>query len=254
MKIFVTIASLLTMTQAQPWAREQPNVVCPQSVDVDGNSVFVPHPTDCGLYYQCVGLQPVLMSCPPGLWWDTSLNVCNWPEAVDCNPATQAPETTEAEEETTTEAEEETTTEVEEETTTEAEEETTTEAEEEACAEGWESFQGQCYKYFKSWKSWSEARASCQAAGGDLASAGDEATNDFLSGLTSFRAWIGGRRVATASREWIWTDGTTWGFENWSWGNPNNFIAQNSLVINYGRRGQWNDDMGYKKMAFICQY
>merc|ERR1712154_571026 len=110
-----------------------------------------------------------------------------------------------------------------------------------------ESFQGKCYKYFKSWKSWSEARASCQAAGGDLASAGDEATNDFLSGLTSFRAWIGGRRVATASREWIWTDGTTWGFENWSWGNPNNFIAQNSLVINYGRRGQWNDDMGYKK-------
>merc|ERR1711971_725566 len=136
-----TLASLLAMTQAHPWAREQPNVVCPQSVDVDGNSVFVPHPTDCGLYYQCVGLQPVLMSCPPGLWWDTSLNVCNWPEAVDCSPATQAPETTETEEETTTEAEVE----------------TTTEAEEEACAEGWESFQGKCYKYFKSWKSWSEA-------------------------------------------------------------------------------------------------
>ena len=241
----------------------EPDVVCPEAVDVDGLAVFVPHPSDCGLYYQCVGLQPVLMSCPPGLYWDPSLNVCNWPDNVDCNPETDpAPETT-------TEEEIETTTDEEVETTTEEEIETTTE-EEESCAEEWTSFQGKCYKYFKTWKSWSAARASCEAAGGDLASAGDEATNDFLAGLTAFRAWIGGRRLANAGREWIckifltscilltWyfpgTDGTTWGYQNWSWGNPDNFLAQNSLVINYGRRGQWNDDMGYKKMAYICQY
>ena len=30
------------------------------------------------------GLNPVLMNCPDGLFWDTNLNVCNWPENVEC--------------------------------------------------------------------------------------------------------------------------------------------------------------------------
>ena len=129
MKIFLTLASLLAASTAQPWMKAggiffiiildvlngnycqivfknihpwmkgEPDVVCPEAVDVDGLAVFVPHPTDCGLYYQCVGLQPVLMSCPPGLYWDPSLNVCNWPDNVDCNPETDpAPETTTEEE------------------------------------------------------------------------------------------------------------------------------------------------------------
>merc|ERR1711933_465510 len=56
--------------------------VCHESQD--GYAVFVPHPYDCSLYYQCVGLTPVLMSCPTGLFFDTELNTCNWPEYVDC--------------------------------------------------------------------------------------------------------------------------------------------------------------------------
>ena len=58
------------------------DVVCPDSED--GFAVFVPHPTDCSLYYMCVGGSPILMPCPPGLYFDPSLNVCNYPEYVDC--------------------------------------------------------------------------------------------------------------------------------------------------------------------------
>merc|ERR1712066_231167 len=50
-------------------------------------AVFLPHPYDCSLYYECVGLTPVLMSCPPGLYFDydtTYTKVCNWPEYVRC--------------------------------------------------------------------------------------------------------------------------------------------------------------------------
>ena len=40
---------------------------------------------DCTSYYMCdAGLNPVLMNCPDGLFWDSNLNVCNWPENVEC--------------------------------------------------------------------------------------------------------------------------------------------------------------------------
>merc|ERR1711963_413057 len=69
------------------------DVVCPESED--GYSVYVPHPTHCSLYYQCVGNNPTLMSCPGGLYFDTNLNVCNWPQFVNCqNEVTDNPETT----------------------------------------------------------------------------------------------------------------------------------------------------------------
>merc|ERR1712038_1777574 len=45
------------------------DVVCHESED--GYAVFVPHPYDCSLYYECVDLTPVLMSCPAGLYFDS---------------------------------------------------------------------------------------------------------------------------------------------------------------------------------------
>ena len=58
---------------------EASEVECP-----DGGAPFVPHPTDCSLYYQCNGDLPILMDCPDGLYFDPQLNVCNWPDQVDC--------------------------------------------------------------------------------------------------------------------------------------------------------------------------
>ncbi len=77
--------------------RDDIDVVCPLSAD--GFSVFVPYPYDCTLYYHCVGSTPVLLRCPAGLHFDTSLNVCNWPQDAGCTPTprpTEPPTTTEA--------------------------------------------------------------------------------------------------------------------------------------------------------------
>lgn len=76
-------------------------LTCPPSTD--GYPVFLPHPTDCGLYYECEGETPVLMACPEPLHFDTRLNVCNWPEFALCGVTTTT--TTEPEEETTQEDE-----------------------------------------------------------------------------------------------------------------------------------------------------
>merc|ERR1711971_873996 len=126
---FTIVSCLLILAQSKPLVREDwPSfdVVCPESED--GYAVFAPHPYDCSLYFECVGITPILMSCPGDLEFDIQLNVCNWPELANCQPITTTTTTTEAAAETTTEVAVEKTTEVAVETTTEASAETTTEA------------------------------------------------------------------------------------------------------------------------------
>merc|ERR1712179_841014 len=60
------------------------SMVCPQYTALD-HPTFYPNPEDCGSYYKCnAGGAPVLMPCPPGLYWNTELRVCDWPSNVEC--------------------------------------------------------------------------------------------------------------------------------------------------------------------------
>jgi len=61
-------------------------VECPESED--GQAVYLPHPTDCRKFYGCQNHIPVLMECPPSLYFDPTINVCNYPELVDCKQPT----------------------------------------------------------------------------------------------------------------------------------------------------------------------
>merc|ERR1712004_525068 len=86
-----TLLSLLAVSVSGK-SLKQFDVVCRESQD--GYAVFVPHPYDCSLYYECVDLSPVLMSCPVGLNFDSRINVCNWPEFVVCPEPTTTTTTT----------------------------------------------------------------------------------------------------------------------------------------------------------------
>ena len=83
-KVATTILSVLTVTAlGKSLERDDPlDVVCHESQD--GLAVFVPHPIDCHLYYECVGLTPVLMSCPDQLYFDSRIDTCDLPENVEC--------------------------------------------------------------------------------------------------------------------------------------------------------------------------
>ena len=91
-----------------------------------------------------------------------------------------------------------------------------------------------------------EARASCQANtpapyNGDLASVPDQATNDFLTTLTTDLVWIGGNDIDTEGT-WVWSDGTPWNYDSWRPGEPTNTNGEeDGLVLNYGETGLWND-------------
>ena len=77
-----------------------PRQVCPASET--GYPVYIPHPTNCSLFYECVGRRPVLLSCPAQLFFDPGLEVCNWPWLVDCtNQETTTEESTDPTEEST---------------------------------------------------------------------------------------------------------------------------------------------------------
>ena len=68
------------------------------------------------------------------------------------------------------------------------------------CSHGWtySDHTKRCYKHYSELKTWSAARAHCQAQtphSGDLASVPDQDTNDFLTTLTNETVWIGGFQV-----------------------------------------------------------
>jgi len=64
-------------------------VECPD--DQDHETSYVPSPVDCSKYYVCVHSNPIEMHCPEGLWFDSELNVCNYPGDVTCGADCQGP-------------------------------------------------------------------------------------------------------------------------------------------------------------------
>lgn len=46
---------------------------CPE-VDEE-YATYLPHESDCGLFYECSNGTPILLSCPPGLEWNREINV-----------------------------------------------------------------------------------------------------------------------------------------------------------------------------------
>eukprot|EP00092_Neocalanus_flemingeri_P027553 GFUD01029893.1.p1 GENE.GFUD01029893.1~~GFUD01029893.1.p1 ORF type:complete len:158 (-),score=52.79 GFUD01029893.1:21-494(-) len=45
---------------------------------------LLPNPTDCSKFYKCSAGSPRTQSCAAQLLYNTALQTCDWPEAVDC--------------------------------------------------------------------------------------------------------------------------------------------------------------------------
>ena len=88
----------------------------------------------------------------------------------------------------------------------------------------------------------------------NLASIGDDATNMFLSTLTSGEeAWIGGQQDSVGV--WSWSDGRNWNFTSWAANQPNNGGGNQKFIsTNFGAYGKWNDNNGNSERKSMCQY
>ncbi|KAG8229162.1 hypothetical protein J437_LFUL009232 [Ladona fulva] len=94
-----------SMTTAGPIRNGCPKVKTQCPVPEKENATLLPNPDDCGSYCVCVLGNPIYMSCPPGLNFNPTLNVCDYPSHAGCGtvpntpteepvPSTSAPETT----------------------------------------------------------------------------------------------------------------------------------------------------------------
>jgi len=153
------------------------------------------------------------------------------------------------------------------------------EGDEEVCLPGWtlNSNNCRCYKLITTPATWTDANIDCQRIAPynpfnkppvtrrHLAAINNTQENDFVAGLTNGKySWIGGFKFA--DEKWGWTDGQKWietkdgGYTNWRFRDgeqvePNNFgDRENSLLINWGGRGLWNDSPYENKYPYVCQY
>jgi hypothetical protein len=57
-------------------------IECPP--DKNDTVTLIPNPNDCSSYYLCDNGVVVPMDCPPGLWFCSEKQSCNWPEDEQC--------------------------------------------------------------------------------------------------------------------------------------------------------------------------
>ena len=105
---------------------------------------------------------------------------------------------------------------------------------------------------------WTDAENLCQASvetgEGHLASVLDQTTNDFITTLTVNMSWIGGF-MSEDHTEWLWIDGSPWGYEAWLASEPNQMNNdEDYLNINWAAHiGLWADNPR-GSLGFVCQY
>ncbi|XP_051865948.1 lectin-like [Pristis pectinata] len=131
------------------------------------------------------------------------------------------------------------------------------------CDENWFYFSelNSCYRFFCDKKTWQEAEDFCNHRPhyGQLASVTSKEHNTFISNVIGAvnedkpTAWIGlNDRCKEGTFTWI--DGSSYSYQNWHQGEPNNNNNEDCVNIHYFHDGTWNDAPCQKKIGFVCSY
>merc|ERR1712013_123869 len=130
------------------------------------------------------------------------------------------------------------------------------------CPSGWSRYENSCFKFVEVADYWSGAQYYCERNGGNLASIRSREENEFVESLTSrynSYHWIGGSD-AVSEGEWVWSDGSSWVYQNWLPDKPDGGRNKNCLAIdtmlhvNRPGDGKWRDwSCSQDKLFFICR-
>ncbi|XP_031150885.1 galactose-specific lectin nattectin-like isoform X2 [Sander lucioperca] len=125
------------------------------------------------------------------------------------------------------------------------------------CPPGWTQFGSRCFSFNIQGKSWIDAENFCNSDGGNLASVHSEEEHVFLRTFinqvtgANQTSWIGGFD-SVKEGVWMWSDGSTFDYKSWAWGQPDNKGGdENCLQMNY-KGMNWNDGRCDKMSPFLC--
>ncbi|KAI8499349.1 hypothetical protein Bbelb_231130 [Branchiostoma belcheri] len=130
------------------------------------------------------------------------------------------------------------------------------------CPEGYTEWRrGTCYKFFSTWKTFSEADQICRKDGGTLAMPRDEETSAYLHSISKtpgkiYIYWIG-LHDQREEGKFEWVDGSALGeYSPWSPGRPVVNHQRNCVSSYYyirTHRAMWSDILCGFKRPFFCQ-
>ncbi|XP_038065035.1 alpha-N-acetylgalactosamine-specific lectin-like [Patiria miniata] len=132
------------------------------------------------------------------------------------------------------------------------------------CPPMWTFYNGNCYHYFGTAKTFAEAENHCkeftQVGQGHLASVVSAEENDLLltmwksaRGTTAGGMWIGFTDEADEGN-FIWTDGSAVGFTRWRSGQPWSPAGDADCTeMKEGWDGEWNDTQCGDTNAYMCK-
>ena len=101
-------------------------------------------------------------------------------------------------------------------------------------------------------RTWAQAKATCNALGGHLATSTSKEKNSFLASLIGRKTvWLGGSDEVKEGT-WQWITGEDWDYTNWTSGEPNNSKNEDFLALQPS--GTWNDAGASASYYYICEW
>ncbi|XP_054059621.1 brevican core protein-like [Rissa tridactyla] len=130
------------------------------------------------------------------------------------------------------------------------------------CPKNWIQYRGSCYGYFNTRMTWAEAEEECNRYGpmGHLASIHSEGASMVLARyvdkeMKGVNTWIG-LQDEEHTRRWKWSDDSTYNYESWAPGQPNNLWDREDCVVldAYSGFKLWHDYPCDDKFPFLCRH
>uniref|UniRef100_A0A452UH32 Asialoglycoprotein receptor 2 n=1 Tax=Ursus maritimus TaxID=29073 RepID=A0A452UH32_URSMA len=125
------------------------------------------------------------------------------------------------------------------------------------CPVNWLEFEGSCYWFSRSGKTWAEADRYCQLENAHLVVINSREEQKFIVQHTNpYDAWIG---LTDSEGAWKWVDGTDYhqSYKNWAATQPDDWqgheVGGGEDCAEVRANGPWNDNLCEQVQRWVCE-
>uniref|UniRef100_A0A452RI80 Asialoglycoprotein receptor 2 n=1 Tax=Ursus americanus TaxID=9643 RepID=A0A452RI80_URSAM len=125
------------------------------------------------------------------------------------------------------------------------------------CPVNWLEFEGSCYWFSRSGKTWAEADRYCQLENAHLVVINSREEQKFIVQHTNpYDAWIG---LTDSEGAWKWVDGTDYhqSYKNWAATQPDDWqgheVGGGEDCAEVRANGRWNDNLCEQVQRWVCE-